>query len=167
MSNIPMTPEGLSAEELFRTLRALRAQLPEPQALEPGKASSRLAHVDPNYVHAAVNAIGASENVQKALGRTPEELRSKIDDIVDWNSVAGELRAMLQAVTAANIVRKREVGLAVVQANRICEQLARDPANASLTAHIDEMKRLNKFGRRRRRAQTAPQPQPEPAVKPQ
>jgi hypothetical protein len=164
MTTIPL-PQEMTAEEFFRALRALREQLPEPKALE-GKGLDRLEHIDVNFVHASMNAASVSEGVQQVLGRTPETLRSEVDDTFQWNAVAGELRAMLKAVTSANAVRKRRMGLTAMQTFKICQQLARDPENATLTAHIAEMKRLNRIGRRRtRRAQ--PAPEPEPAVKPQ
>jgi hypothetical protein len=157
MSTIPLNPDTVSAKELFQLLRALRERLPQPPAIDGGQAASRLAHVDMNFLHASINAVGASEGVASALGRSAADLRRELDDIVDWNAVADELRAMLKAVNAANIVRRRLSGLAGLQAYQICRQMARDPANAKLTAHIEEMKRLNRFGRRRaRRTQPVP-----------
>lgn len=166
MTTIPMNADSVSAKELFQLLRALRARLPEPQAVEAAKAQNRLAHIDSNFMHAAINTAGASEGVEQALGRSAEDLRGELVDIVDWNIVADELRAMLKAVNAANIARRMSNGLAGLQIYSISRQLARDPANASLKAHIEEMKRLNKFGRRRaNRTQPAPQPQTDAEAK--
>jgi len=166
MTTIPTNADSVSAKELFQLLRALRARLPEPQAVKAGQAANRLAHVDANFMHAAINTAGASEGVEKALGRSAADLRGELVDIADWNTVADELRAMLKAVNAANVVRRISNGLAGVQIYSISRQLARDPANASLKAHIEEMKRLNKFGRRRaHRTQPAPEPQTDAAAK--
>ena len=168
MTTIPLPTETMTAKDFFRVLRALRERLPEPQALEPGQATGRLAHVDVNFVHATVNAASVSEGVQKVLGRTPEAMRTDIDDRVDWNAVADELRAMLKAVTSSNTIRSRRIGLTALQTYKICQQLVRDPSNANLVAHLEEMKRLNRFRRRRaRQEQPAPAPASEPAVKPQ
>ena len=160
MSNIPLTPDPITADDCFKALRAVRERLPQPQALEAGKAASRLAHVDVNFVHATVNAASASDGVQQALRRTPENLRGEVDDSFRWNAVADELRAMLKAVTSSNTVRKRRIGLTAMQTYKICQQLARDPENAALAAHIEEMKRLNRFARKRARRTPAPAPQP-------
>jgi len=166
MTTIPLNTDSVSAKELFQLLRAMRERLPKPQALEAGQSTSRLAHVDANFMHAAINTAGASEGVETALGRSAADLRTELADIADWNTVADELRAMLTAVNAANIIRRRSNGLAGLQIYSISQQLARDPANASLKAHIEEMKRLNKFGRRRaHRTQPAPEPQAGAAVK--
>jgi len=164
MTTIPLPTEEMTADDFFRVLRTLRERLPEPQALDPRLTMGRLAHVDVNFVHASVNAVSASEGVQKALGRTPENLRGEVNDSVNWNAVADELRAMLKAVTSANTVRKRRIGLTAMQTFQICQQLARDPANATLASHIQEMKRLNRFGRKRAR-KTEPTP-PEPVKTP-
>ena len=170
MTTIPLPTEDMTAADYFRILRALRERLPEPKALEPGQASGRLAHVDINFVHATVNAAGSSEGVQKALGRTSEEMRGEIEQRVNWNAVADELKAILMAVNSANVIRSRRIGLTAVQTFNICQQLARDPNNAALVPHVEEMKRLNRFARKRRQRPQpapAPAPAPEPAVKPQ
>lgn len=167
MTIIPTNAEVVSAKELFQLLRALRARLPEPQAVEAGRTQNRIGHVDINFMHAAINTAGASEGVEQALGRSAEDLRGELVDIFDWNIVADELRAMLKAVNAANVARRMSNGLAGLQIYQISQQLARDPANASLQAHIAEMKRLNKFGRKRaNRTQPAPEPQAGAAAKP-
>jgi|ERR1044071_2467083 hypothetical protein len=168
MTTIPLSQEPVTAEECFQILRALRERLPEPPAIEPALTSGRLAHVDVNFVHATVNAAGASEGVQKALNRTPENMRGEIDERTRWNAAMGELRAIYKVIGSTNTVRSRRIGLTAMQTFKICQQLARDPANAALESHIEEMKRLNKFGRKRaRRAQPvpAPAPAPEPAMK--
>jgi hypothetical protein len=166
MTTIPLNTDIVSANELFQLLRAMRERLPKPQALEAGQSASRLAHVDANFMQAAINTAGASEGVEKALGRSATDLRTELADIADWNTVADELRAMLKAVNSANVIRRVSNGLAGLQIYSISQQLARDPANAGLKAHIEEMKRLNRFGRRRaNRTQPAPQPQTDAEAK--
>ncbi|HVR40994.1 MAG TPA: hypothetical protein VMU84_18015, partial [Thermoanaerobaculia bacterium] len=140
----------LKPEEVVRYLRVLRERIPsEPSSTVTG-LRRRLAHVDANFVHAAVNAVGATEGVQKVLGRTDEELREEIDVSSRWTAVADELRSLLQSILLSNSVRRQRIGLAALQTYKICQQMVRDEKNASLEAHIVEMKRLNRFGRRRR-----------------
>lgn len=146
----------LSPDEIVRALRTLRERMVEPEemSITPSQ-KSRLAHVDANFVQAAVNATGVSDVAQRALGRTDKELRKDIDVAARWSAVADELRAMLKLAVALNTVRRQKIGLAALQTYQICRQLARDPRNSQLDAHIEEMKRLNKFGRTRRKAQPA------------
>lgn len=163
MANEPqstLTPAVLSPEDVVRQLRALREQMPVLSAATPIPLKRRFSHVDADFVQAAVNAVGASENVQNALGRTSDELREEIASAARWTAVADELRALLQSMLASNTIRRQKIGLAALQAYKICQQLARDDGHARLGTHISEMRRLNKFGRSRRK----PAPQPEPAI---
>jgi hypothetical protein len=151
----------LSPEEVVQQLRALRARIPLPQPpAVPVSPRRRLAHVDPQFVTAAINAVGASDIVQAAIGRTDEDLRQENDAAIRWTAVTDELRSLLQEILLANTQRRQRVGLASLQAYSFCQQLARDATHATrLAAPIGEMKRLNKFGRSRRKA---PQPDPQP-----
>jgi hypothetical protein len=162
-------PAILSPEQAVQQLRALREQIPLPAALPsmPASRRRRLAHVNSQFVVAAINATGASPVVQSALGRSDEELRQEQDASDRWTAVIDEVRALLQSLIDANTLRRQRVGLAALQTYQICQQLARDDAHATrLAAHIGEMKKLNKFGRPRRKA-PQPDPQPTPAPAPQ
>jgi hypothetical protein len=152
----------LAPDEAVLQLRALQEQMPQ---MEPSLSTSRslrgqLQHVDPLFISAAVAAVGSSDAVQSALGRTDEALREEIDLSARWFAVADEARAILRrSIVIATVLRQR-VGLATLQAYKICQQLERDVAHAKLTTHVVEMKRLNKFGRvRRRPPETEPQPE--------
>lgn len=160
----------LSPEQVVQQLRALRAQIPLPDALPamPAARRRRLAHVNAQFVVAAINASGAAPSVQTVLGRTDEDLRQENEVCDRWTAVIDELRALLQSLVNANAMRRQRVGLAALQTYKICQQLARDDAHADrLAAHIGEMRKLNKFGRSRRKApQPDSQPTPEPASQP-
>ena len=157
----PLTPE-----EFIREVRALRARLPMPEAAAaPAALRRRLTHVDGRFVEATVNALGASDAVQAALGRSDEDVRKDIDVIGRWSAGNDELRGLIQDAIVANAIRRQRVGLAALQTYQICQQLARDDSHARLRPHIAEMRRLNKFGRARRR--TSPQPDAEPQQKTQ
>jgi hypothetical protein len=69
---------------------------------------------------------------------------------------------MLVAATRADHVRRQSVNLAALQTYNICRQLARDRTRApQVTAHLQEMKRLNKLGRKKT-SSTTPEPTPAP-----
>jgi hypothetical protein len=162
-------PAMLSPEQVVEQLRALRTQIPLPDSLPamPAARRRRLAHVNGQFVVAAINASGVSPAVQTALGRTDGELREESDVTDRWTAVIDEVRALLQSLIDANTLRRQRVGLAALQTYQICQQLARDDAHATrLETHIGEMKKLNKFGRSRRKA-PQPDPQPIPAPTPQ
>jgi cation transport regulator ChaB len=136
--------------------------LPDP-APAPAALRRRLSHVNADFVYAAINAAGASDVVQNALGRTDEDLRQETDAAVRWSAVADELRALLQSVVMANTVRRQRIGLAALQTYKICQQLAREDGQAArLGTHIAEMKKLNRFGRRRTPVAPPPATAPPP-----
>jgi hypothetical protein len=167
--NVDKPPETqpLTAEELVETLRALRQRIPEfvQLPIPDAKSARTLANLDPQFKQAAFNAVGASDIVAKAVGLTADELRQISEDAEHWSAAADELRAMLQGVITAILTRRRRLGLASLQTYNITRQLVRHEDHSDLLPHLHEMKRLNRFGRRRRKASTpAPEPQPQPPV---
>lgn len=145
----------LSPDDVILQLRALQEQMPQ---MEPNLSASRtlrgqLQHVNPLFVTAAVGAVGSSDVVQLALGRSDEAIREDIDLAARWFAVADLARAVQRQSVVIGTVLKQRVGLAALQTYKICEQLDRDVVHAKLSTHVAEMKRLNKFGRVRRRPQ--------------
>ena len=162
----PINDTLITPEAMVEQLRALRLQIPEYTQLPNADAATmrRAANVDANFVQATINAIGASPSVQSALGRTPEAMLQEAEDAARWSAVEDELRAMLKGVIAANLTRRHRIGLTALQTYSISRQLIRQQKYADLLPHVQEMKRLNRIGRRRKPA-TGPPPQP-PATTP-
>jgi predicted RNA-binding Zn ribbon-like protein len=168
-------PQPISPEELVEALRALRQRIPEYVQLPIGDAKSArtAANLNAEFKLAAINAVGASEPVSRAVGFTAAELLQTHADAGRWSAVVDELRAMLQGVVAANLTRRHRVGLASLQTYNITRQLVRHEDHSDLLPHLQEMKRLNRFGRRRHNAPAAaphapapmPVPVPVPVVK--
>jgi hypothetical protein len=75
--------------------------------------------------------------------------------------VEDELRATLNGVAGANLVRRQRLALIAAQAYTIGKQLARDPENAALVPHLAEIRRLRAIARRRK--QRTPQTPVPPA----
>ncbi len=145
-ANTPLTPEELVAQ--VRAIQG-RIAMPDP-APAPVSLRRRLAHVHPDFVNASINAAGVSETVQSALGRTDEDLREETDTTARWTAAADAIAGLYQIVRGVIQVRRQRSGLAALQTYQICRQLARDERHATrLAPHLEEMKRLNRFGRRR------------------
>ena len=70
---------------------------------------------------------------------------------------------MLEGVAGANLVRRQRVALIAGQAYIIGTQLARDPANAVLRPHVEEIKRLKRATRRKKAGEAAQPPSPAPS----
>jgi hypothetical protein len=150
--------EPLTSEQLVAQLRAIREQIVVPDPVPaPATLRRRLGHVHPDFVNAAVNAAGVSDTVQSALGRTDEDLRKEIDALARKTAVIDEIHALEKVLVASIAVDRQRIGLAALQTYQITRQLARDERHAArLAPHIAEMKRLNRFGRRRKTAQAQP-----------
>jgi hypothetical protein len=158
----------LDPNAIVEQLRSLRQHIPGYEQLSVAEASKirGAAKANSDFVQATINAVGASEAVQSVLGRSPDDLRSEVADAGSWTSVEDELRSILKGVTAANLVRRHRIGLFALQTYSITRQLVRDKQHADLLPHVEDMRRLNRFGRRRARV-TKQQPQPPAPQTPQ
>lgn len=156
----------LSPAEAVVQLRVFGSQVPDiaPLTKEERKALRTFARIPRPVVRASVRVIGASDAVQQAVGQPEANVRQWIDDEEGWNEVEDELRALLKSVADANLVRRQRVGLAATRAYIIGQQVARDPNNAALRPHLDEVKRQKALTRRKKPAQQpeTPEPAPEP-----
>ncbi|HEV7428404.1 MAG TPA: hypothetical protein VGQ46_18765 [Thermoanaerobaculia bacterium] len=162
------TPPALSAEDVVAQLRNLKQHIGEmtPLTKLQRKTLARHAGLPNNVVQASINALGASADLQQALGHPADDVRQMAEDANRWTAVEDELRAMLKGIAGANLIRRQRVGLLSVQAYVMTQQLARDPNNAGLLPHVEEIKRLRGLGRRKKTATPAPQPSPAPAPLP-
>ena len=160
-------PAAGTPEAIVQQLRTIREQIPEytQLAVPDAKALRRVAHMNSDFINAAINAVGASETVQAAVGRTNVNLRDENEEAGRWTAVEDELRAMLKGVVAANLIRRHRIGLAALQTYNISRQLIRQKEHADLLPHVQGMRRVSNFGRPRRNApQPEPQSQPQPNV---
>ncbi|HEV7426159.1 MAG TPA: hypothetical protein VGQ46_07300 [Thermoanaerobaculia bacterium] len=156
-ADIPLSPEAIVDE-----LRAISARIGEmaPMTAEERRAlRGRLRTPDP-VVNASINVIDALDNVSQAVGQPIDRVRSLQDESIRWTAVEQELRSMLNGVSGANLLRRLRLDLLAAQAYTIGSQLARDPANAILLPHVEEVKRLKRVSRRKK-AQAPGTPAPE------
>ncbi len=169
-TNTPGTPNTTAnPEDVVSQLRAIRQLIPDYGQI-PAPVKNTLhsaANVSPHFVNASINTIGASPVVQAAVGRTPEELLQEQNDVARWSAVEDELRAMLNGVVAANLTRRHRLGLTALQTYGVTRQLTRKSEHADLLPHLDNMQRLNRFGRKKTTSEPTPSttPVPQPASK--
>lgn len=162
------TPPAMSPEDVVAQLRNLRQHLGEVTPLTQQQRKALFLHATlPNsVVQASINALGASAQLQQALGRAADDVRQMAEDANRWTAVEDELRGMLKGIAGTNVIRRQRVGLLSVQAYVMSQQLARDPNNVNLLPHVQEIKRLRALGRRKKPATPAPQPSPAPVPPP-
>jgi hypothetical protein len=159
------TTPALAPESVVAQLRTLRQQMGEvtPLTQQQKRVLRNRSGLPNGVVQASINAIGASDHVQQALGQPADEVRNLAEEVNRWTAVEAELRGMLQGVTGANLIRRQRVNLLSAQAYMISQQLARDPSNDTLLPHVEEIKRLRSQARRKKAAPQAPQPPQTPA----
>jgi hypothetical protein len=160
----PQPAPTVTPELIVTQLRATRAQIGDVTPLTPEqrKTLRSRARTSNPILQASINVIGALDNVSQAVGQPAEEVRQMYDDANRWTAVEDELRTMLSGVAGANLIRRQRIALIAAQAFTIGSQLARDPAHAVLVPHVQEIKRLKSF-KRRKKAQAPGSPPPSPA----
>ena len=151
----------LTPEEVIEQVRVMRDRIPEfnplPKEQKTGRMM-RLARIDPAVLHASIGAVGTSPVIQSVIGNTPEELVQAHAEMTRWSVAENELRALLEGVAAANLVRRHELGQAAQKTYHVGRQLAELREHANLVPHVEEIRRLRKLGRRRSRAAAEPEP---------
>jgi hypothetical protein len=163
-AEVPQPAPTLSPETVVEQLRAIRAQIGEVTPLTSRQRTtlrSRARASNP-ILQASINVIGALDNVSQAVGQPAGQVRELQEEANRWTAVEDELRTMLKGVNGANLIRRQRIVLIAAQAANIGAQLARDPANAVLIPHVEEVRRLRSFARRKK-AEPAPDGTPSPA----
>ena len=146
-------PPASVTDTLVAQLRAMRELIPEYTQLPVPQKKALITvakSTDPDFVQLATNGIGASNNVQQAVGITSDELRQDTIDAQSWTVVEEEARAFLNGIVAANLVRRYRIGKTALAVYSIATRLARQqPEHADLLPHVRTMKQLNRFGKKR------------------
>jgi hypothetical protein len=156
----------LTPDAVIEQLRSMRTQIDEVAPLTKEQRAllkSRLRLQPSPVVNASINVIGVIGNVSQAIGHPLDNVRQQQDEALRWDAAIEEARAFLKGIEGANLVRRQRLALIGVQAYTIGTTLAKDPANAVLVPHVEEVKRL-KSAARRKKAADAPQTTPAPAT---
>ena len=155
------TPTLLSPEAVVEVLRVVRAQIGDvtPMTAAQRRALRSRTRTTNPVLQASINAIGALENVSQAVGQPASDVRQLYEEANRWTAVEDDLRTLLSGVIGANLIRRHRIALLAAQAFNISTQLVRDPANAVLVPHVQEIKRLKSFTRRKKAAQAPGTPQ--------
>ncbi len=172
VSNTPGTtsadPTKLTPEAVIEQLRTMRSQIDEVAPLSKEQRAALKAHLrlqKAPIVDASINVMGVLDNVSQAIGQPLDDVRQVQTDAIRWDAVIEETKAFLKNLEGGNLVRRQRLALIGTQAYQIGTQLAKDPANAVLVPHVEEVKRLKSAARRKKAAPEAPQP-PAPATPP-
>ncbi|HEX3583557.1 MAG TPA: hypothetical protein VH087_17450 [Thermoanaerobaculia bacterium] len=161
-ADTPQAPSTLTAEALIEQLRSLNGQIPAvtPMTAQERRFAREASRTSQPVLKASISVIGAENLVSQVVGHQPNEVQDLCDDSVRWSRVEDELRAMLNGVTGANLVRRQRLSVIANRAYGVGSQLAKSPEYASLVPHVEEVKRLRKLERRKKPAATPQTPSP-------
>lgn len=158
------TPGVVTPDALVAQLRAMREQIPNFSQLTiaQSKAIVTVGSISQDMINAAANAIGESPLVQAATGATVDEVRQTSADANTWVTLEQELAATYRGVRSANRLRRHHLGRITLTAYAVSTALIREPEHADLIPHVENMRRANHFGRKRRISSKSQTPAPEP-----
>jgi hypothetical protein len=161
-ADAPQQTPAVTPEGIIQQLRAVSAQIPEVSPLNAQQRDvlRRRAQTSKNgeIVETSISMIGAADLVSQAVGQSADDVHAMCDESGRWAAVEDELRAMLNGIVGANLIRRQKIAVIAERAYGVGSQLARDPEHAVLVPHVEEIKRLRKLSRPKKRAKT-PQPQ--------
>jgi len=149
----PNIPTKLTATVVVEQLRAMQSQIDELYALSAAErelSRKRAGRQPPAVIAASMSVISSSDTVAQAVGVPVDEVLQVQQDEAEWGLVAGELRKFLKEVEGANMLRREKLALIASQAYSVGMQLIRNPANADLVPHVEEIKRLKSTSRRKK-----------------
>jgi hypothetical protein len=151
-------PVMLTPDEAVTQLRAFQAQIPEITSLTKQERTilRNSARIPDTAIQASISVLDASDGVAHVVAQ-PADVRQMYEDNGHWATFENELKAMLQRVADANIVRRQRTRVIAVQAYQIGQQLSKTPGNEGLEVHVKEVKRLRAAGRRKKAAPQTPQ----------
>ena len=160
-ADVPQPAPLLTPEAVVEQLRNMRTLIGEvtPLTREQLKTVRNNARTSNPILQASINVIGALDLVEQAVGQPADEVRQLYEDANRWTAAEDELRMMLRGIAGANLIRRQRVALLAGRAVGIGTQLARDPAHAVLVPHVEEIKRLKSFKRRKKAAPVPDTPQ--------
>ncbi len=159
-------PPMLTPDQAVEQLQALLAQVPTVETLtvQERRLLKRSLPLPDSVLQASIGVIDVSSTLEGAIGN-PGDARQLVGDSNLWKTFERELRGALQRVEDANVVRLQRARVIATQAYVIAQELARNPENARLQPHVQEVKRLKKLARGKKTATPAPQtPAPSPAA---
>ena len=150
------TPEQVAEE-----LRALRNDLADEiraMSAEQRRDLRNRTKSSQELISSAVSAIGMSDSIAAAIGRT----RQKVQDLMmadkRWALLEQELRGFLNEVSSAGLARRHQLDLIATQTFAVTKQLIRSPENKGLIPIFVEMQAIRKQDRRKKRRKTEDPP---------
>jgi hypothetical protein len=149
-----MAKNTLDPDTVIEQLRAIRDQLP---AIAPMTAAQRKVirdsgRLSEEIVWESLSLIDNSTTIANSLGREAEDVRELINERDRWMGVVGVVKALLNGIEGANLIRRHTIATVAWRAYLLASQLAKNPEHAILLPTIEEIKRLKSYERRKPKA---------------
>lgn len=157
-SGIEKLPTPPHPEAIVEGLRALQQRLPEfsPLTVDEERSMASVAYLDPEFVEAGLHAAGAWERSEVVMAMTVDELRALADRVRRWDNVERELTTLLKGISGANVKRRHQLGVALLELYSVLGRVTRRPGNERLRPHFEDMRRAY-LRRRTSRKKTKPE----------
>ncbi|HEV8432733.1 MAG TPA: hypothetical protein VGR95_04915 [Thermoanaerobaculia bacterium] len=168
-ADTPQLTPSLTPEAIVEQLRAISGQVPEAVPLTPDQRQAVRNHArtakNGEILQTTISLVGTTDVISNAVGSDADGVRQLCDDSNRWAVVEDQLRALLNGVSSANLVRRQQLAAIADTAYGVGLQLVRNPEHAALVPHVLEIKRLRSFSRRKK-ATTPQTPVPNGPVTP-
>jgi hypothetical protein len=155
LSGEGMVSEDIDPKTIIETLRRWAERIPDYRQLSTREiiALRRAATMPRDWIVAAVNAAGASSDVQSVIRSTPPEMLDEMTEIDVWQAVETEVRSFLKGVADSNLIRRHRLGLKTLRIYGISRHLVREAGHENLSDHVETMKQMRKLGKRKPKAE--------------
>jgi hypothetical protein len=161
MFNSSLPSAGVPPKEVLDGVRGIRDRLGfQRTTASEATARGRVARLSMDFIRAAFIAIAGSPQLLAILGRPLDDLRQDEEFAGEWTAVGDELRALLNEVDTAVMLRRHRMGILALQTLQVTRQLVRDSSNANLLTHLEAMDRFNEFRNAGTRKAAAAPPTP-------
>ena len=163
-ADTPQSNPSLTPEAIVEQLRAISSQLPEATPMTADQRNTVRNHArtarNGEILQTTISMVGTTDVISNAVGHDADGVRQLCDNSNRWAVVEDELRALLNGVSSANLVRRQQLAAIADTAYGVGTQLVRNPEHAALVPHVAEIKRLKSLGRRKKPATTPQTPSP-------
>jgi len=169
-ADTPQQTPSLTPEAIVEQLRAISSQVPEATPMTANQRTAARNHGrtarNGEILQTTISLVGTTDVITNAVGHDADGVRQLCDNWNRWAVVEDELRSLLNGVSSANLVRRRQLAAIADTAYGVGQQLARYPEHAALIPHVAEVKRLKNLGRRKKATTTPQSPVPNGPVTP-
>jgi len=169
-ADAPQPTPSLTPEAIVEKLRGIGSQIPEAVPLTPKQRNTVRNHArtakNGDILQTTISMVGTTDVISNAVGHDSDGVRQLCDDSNRWAVVEDEVRALLNGVSSANLVRRQQLAAIADTAFTVGQQLARYPEHAALVPHVAEIKRLKNLERRKKAPKTPQSPAPNVPVTP-